>query len=56
MLLKEVLVPGIYITFISILIQIAILILVSFGIISLLMKWAGTAYMIKDNEIIVLSC
>ncbi len=53
MLLKEVLVPGISITFISILIQIAILILVSFGIVSLLMKWAGTSYVIKDNEIVV---
>lgn len=53
MLLKEILVPEISITFISILIQIAILILVSFGIISLLIKWAGTSYVIKDNEIIV---
>lgn len=53
MLLKEILAPEISITFISILIQIAILVLVSFGIISLLMKWAGTSYVIKDNEIIV---
>ncbi|QQS44132.1 PH domain-containing protein [Candidatus Roizmanbacteria bacterium] len=41
------------IIFISILIQIAILVLVSLGIVSLLMKWAGTSYVIKDSEIIV---
>lgn len=53
MLLEEILPPEASITFISILIQIIVLNLVSFGIVSLLVKWAGTSYVIKDNEIIV---
>ncbi len=53
MLLETVFSPEFSITFISILIQIIILVFVSFGIISLLTKWAGTSYVIKDNEIIV---
>lgn len=49
MLLETVFSPEFSITFISILIQIIILVFVSFGIISLLTKWAGTSYVIKDN-------
>jgi len=53
MFLEEILFPEVSTAFTSIVIQIVILILVSFGIVSLLMKWAGTSYVIKDDEIVV---